>query len=479
MFLDIYLLFLSLVATFGIIELVVYVLRLRVENQALRNEGDNLNSALKYMEDMHRLFTELFRMCFTVLDLGQHILEKLFPDGGSCISMHGPVLRKMFEYVLHSDLPFNFLLSGFCFAFKVHSSFTDFQIFCRAFARYIYANQMRLPGTSFIVTAIEPVRGEAKFRSRNNIRVYTSYVFVVRFNDKNSKTSYVLKFECDAGNWCPEEDFDVNVLEFHATRGLSAMLNGRPLPVLSVVRAICEKSAQWNIIPDAHFSSLRNLISMMSDMYSLHGCPCIVETDTCPFSLDSSKFALEFSGCACAPHDRRISVAMLCQRLESDPLSSLICPYCKRAFPLLTHEPNRRQKGFDLSCIDEELSAEEIKILQSEAQASVLEMKFEPTDMTLLLEQLSDIGKAPFPRRYRIRRDQPHLLLFFGGESQDGSDDDDDADADDDDVADDVADDDADADDGYYDDSDDDGYYDDSDDDSSNYGDNRWDSDSD
>ena len=417
--LDVFLLFLSLVATFGLIELVEYVLRLRVENQDLMNETIDLNSALKNMEDMHRLFTELFRMCFTVLDLGKHILEKLFPDGGSCISMHGPVLRKMFEYILHSNLPFDFLCSGFCFSFKVHSSFADFLIFAKAFARYIYGNKMLLPGTTFIVTAMEPVRGVAEFRSNDKIRVYSSYIFVVRFYDKNSQRSFVLQFKCDAGDWCPEEDFDVNVLEFHATRGLSAMFNGRPLPVLSVVRAICEKTAQWSIISDAHFSSLRNLISMMSDMYFLRGCPSIVETERCPFSFESSKFALEFSGCACAPHDRQISVAMLCQRLKSEPLSKLNCPYCKTEFPFLTHEPNRVLKGFDLSCIDEELSAEEIKILQSEAQASVVKMVFESTDddATLLLEQLFDIGKAPFPRRYRIPRDLLDSLLFFGGES--------------------------------------------------------------
>jgi len=418
--LDAIFLFLSLVATFGVIELVEMVLRLRVENQALRNETVDLNSALKNMEDMHRLFTELFRMCFTVLDLGQHILEKLFPDGGTSISMHGLVLRKMFEYMLHSNLPSGFFHSDFCFTCKVHSSFADFQIFARAFARYIYAAQMLLPGTSFIVTAMEPVRGVAEFRSGDNFRVYSSYVFVVRFYDKNYQRSFVLQFKCDAGDWCPEGDFDVNVLEFHATRGLSAMLHGRPLPVLSVVRAICEKTAQWSIIPDAHFSSLRNLISMMSDIYALHGCPSIVETERCPFSFESSKFALEFSGCACAPHDRQISVAMLCQRLKSEPLSSLMCPYCKTEFPFLTHEPNRLLNRFDLSCIDEELSAEKIKILQSDAQASVVKMEFESKDdddATLLLEQLSVIAKAPFRRRYRIPRDQLDLLLFFGGES--------------------------------------------------------------
>lgn len=424
--LDIFLLFLSLVATFGMIELVVYVLRLRVENQALLNEVKHLNNELKYMEDMHRLFTDLFRMCFTVLDLGQQILEELFPNGGSCISMLGPVLRKMFEYLMHSDLPPGFIQSGFCFTFKVHSSFADFQIFARAFARYIYGNKMVLPGTSFIVTAIEPLRGRAEFRSRDQIRVYTSYIFVVRFYDKNSKRSFVLQFECDTGDWCPEENFDVDLLEFHATRGLSAMVDGRTVPALLIIRAICEKSAKWNFRPEAHFSSLKNLISMISEMYSLRDCPCIVATDTCPFSFESSRFALEFSGCACT-QERRISIEMLCQRLKSDPLSSLKCPFCKTIFPFLTYEPSRPQDrfSFDLSCLDEELRPEKLRELQSDAQASVVKIDFESTDdeATLLLKQLFDIGKAPFPNHRRIPRDLDELSLFFGEESDDESDD--------------------------------------------------------
>jgi len=425
--LDILFLFFSIVATFAMIELVESVLRLRVENQALKEEKQALQNEVKYMEDMHRLFTDLFRMCFTVLDLGQHILEELFPNGGSCISMLGPVLRKMFEYMVHSDLPFGFLRSGFCFTFKVHSSFSDFQIFARAFARYIYANQMLLPGTSFIVTAMEPVRGVAKFRSRDNIRVYTSYVFVVRFYDKNSQRSYVLQFKCDAGAWCPEEDFDVNILEFHATRGLSAILNGRMVPVLSIIRAICEKSAQWSIISDAHFSSLKNLLSMRSGaMYSLHGCPYIVETDTCPFSFESSKFALEFTGCNCVPHERKFSMEMLCERSKSD-LTSLKCPFCKVVFPYLTYKPSRPQDqfSFDLSCLDEELSPE-IKRLQSEALASVVKMVFQSDnlDAELLSEKLLNACKAPFPKRCRPRRDDPlDSLLFFKSESDDESDD--------------------------------------------------------
>jgi hypothetical protein len=425
--LDIFFLFLSLVATFAMIELVEAVLRLRVENQALVEEKQAYENDVKYIEDMHRLFTDLFRMCFNVLDLGQQILEELFPNGGSCISIHGPVLRKMFEYMMHSDLPFGFLRSGFCFTFKVHSSFADFQLFARAFAQYFYTNQMILPGTSFIVTAMEPVRGRSEFRSCDKTRVYTSYVFVVRFYDKNSQRSYVLQFLCDAGGWCPEEDFDVNILEFHATRGLSAILNGRMVPVLSIIRAICEKSAQWNIIQDAHFSSLKNLLSMRSDMYSLHGCPCIVETDTCPFSLESSKFALEFFGCHCVPHERKISMEMLSERSKSD-LSSLKCPFCKVVFPCITYEPNRAQDqfSFDLSCLNQVLSPE-IKRLQSEAQASVVKMVFrsdsDDLDAELLSRKLSNACKAPFPKACRPRRNPLESLLFFKSEFDDESDD--------------------------------------------------------
>jgi hypothetical protein len=285
---------------------------------------------------------------------------------------------------------------------------------------------MLLPGTSFIVTAMEPVRGRSEFRSCDNTRVYTSYVFIVRFYDKNSQRSFVLQFECDAGNWCPEEDFDVNILEFHATRGLSAMLNGRMVPVLSIIRAICQKSAQWNIIPDAHFSSLKNLLSMRSDMYSLHGCPCIVETDTCPFSFESSKFALEFTGCNCVPHERKFSMEMLSERSKSN-LGNLNCPFCKVGFPYVTYEPNRPQDqfSFDLSCLNQVLSPE-IKRLQSEAQASVVKMVFrsESDDLNaeLLSRKLSNACKAPFPKRFRPRRDPLESLLFFKSESDDESD---------------------------------------------------------
>jgi len=424
MFLDILLLFLSLVATFALIELAVYVLRLRVEVQGLREENQGFQSEVKYMEDMHTLFTNLFRMCFTVLDLGQHILEELFPNEGSCISMYGPVLRKMFEYLVHSDLPVQFLESGSCFTFKVHSCFVDFCIFARSFARYIHANQMRLPGTSFIVTSMKPVRPKAEYRSCDQVRVYRAYVFVVRFYDKNSKRSFLLEFKCDAGAWCPEEDFDVNLLEFHATRGLSAMLNGKMVPVLAIIRAICEKSTQWNIIRDAHFSSLKNVISMMeSNMYSLHGCPSICPTERCPFSFESSSFALEFSGCKCAPHVREISVGMLCQRLKSDPFSTLKCPFCKVEFPSMAYEPNRSPNSFDLTCLDEELSAAEIHRLQSDAQASVVQMVFQSADLEAkhLQEQLSNTGKARFSRYYRIPKFPDPL--FFGEESDDESDD--------------------------------------------------------
>ena len=121
--LDIFFLFLSLVATFGMIELVEAVLRLRVENQALVEEKQAYENEIKNIENMHRLFTDLFRMCFNVLDLGQQILEELFPNGGSCISIHGPVLRKMFEYMMHSDLPFGFLRSGFSLLLRyIHPS---------------------------------------------------------------------------------------------------------------------------------------------------------------------------------------------------------------------------------------------------------------------------------------------------------------------------------------------------------------------
>jgi hypothetical protein len=428
--LDIFFLFLSLVATFGMIELVEAVLRLKVENQALNEEKQAYKNEVKNIEDMHRLFTDLFRMCFNVLDLSQQILEELFPNGGSCISMLGPVLRKMFEYMMHPDLPFDFFHSGFCFEFKVHSSFADFQIFARAFARFIYSIDMLLPGTTFVVTAMEPVRGRSQFRSCDRTRVHSSYLFVVRFYDKNSQRSFLLQFECDAGNWFPKENFDVNTLEFHATRGLSSMVNGRMVPVLSIIRAICEKSAQWNIIHDAHFSSLENLLSMRRNgaMYSLHGCPYIVATDRCPFSFESSRFALEFSGCDCHPHERKISMEMLCERSKSD-LSSLKCPFCKVAFPCVTYEPNRPQNqfSFDLTCLNQVLSPENSRELQREAKASVVKMVFrsesDDLDAELLSRKLSNASKAPIRKHFRPQENPIDSLLFFKRESDDESED--------------------------------------------------------
>jgi len=68
------------------------------------------------------------------------------------------------------------------------------------------------------------------------------------------------------------------------------------------------------------------------------------------------------------------------------------------------------------------LSAAEIHRLQSDAQASVVQMVFQSADLEAkhLQEQLSKTGKAPFSRFYRI----PEFPdpLFFGEESDDESD---------------------------------------------------------
>ena len=340
---------------------------LLVENQKLHQEL----LTVKEQNDLKRLAIQMFCLLFNTLQLSQQILENLFSNDPTVrASASGPMIRKMFEFVTHLLLPSNFLDSGNSIDIILHTGINQFMEFSIAFAKFIYASNMELPGCDFIVCSIsEPKKAKRKFSSDGS-RVYEFVKFEVSFYCRNTRKTFKIVFSCDHGRTFPQEDFVVNSLTFDSIRGFSSLVNGSPVPVLQIIMGIINQRAQWTRLPDAHFSGIRRVLELRS--YVLHGCPFVTSTDFCPFSQEKSKYALEFSGCRCGI-DRSISIGMICGFLKSNPNSPLRCPFCKEILPNLTHEPDcdPASKSFDLSCIEDAnfLRTHELRRLQEEGRS--------------------------------------------------------------------------------------------------------------
>ena len=347
---------------------------LLVENQRVCQQLKAANDALvpvQEQNELRRFAIQMFSLFFNTLQLSQEIMEKLFPNDPTVrASSHGSTIRKMFEFVTHLLLPSNFFDSGDSIDIKLHTGIGQFIEFSIAFAKFIYASNMELPGGDFIVCGMDnPIKEQSKY-SMDGSRVYEAVIFVVYFYCRNTRKKYKIVFSCDHGRTYPKEDFDVNSLTFDAIRGFSSLVNGSPVPVLQIIMGIMNRRAKWNRLPDAPFSGILRVLELRNK-YVLYACPFVTRTDFCSFSLEPSKYALDFSGCRCGI-DRSFSISMLCEFLVSNPNTPLRCPYCKEILPNLTHENfDPTSVAFDLSCIEDSnfLEPGELKRLQEEGRS--------------------------------------------------------------------------------------------------------------
>jgi hypothetical protein len=229
--------------------------------------------------------------------------------------------------------------------------------FARAFATYIYHNEMVLPGTDFIVTGLEKPRMCQKSVSSDGSRVIECAKFLVTFYDRETKKVFRLDFSCDAGYNPTLVDFDVNALTL-SSRGFEALVKGNQVPVLEIIRKIMARKANWCVDPDWHPSAIGRVMKMFSQCYLLYGCPSISETEFCPLLQGGSDHSLEFSGCNCATSSGEsmevtLSLEMLCGYLTTRRNQGPVkCPLCRGNFTELTHEMDRDVVApFDLSSI--------------------------------------------------------------------------------------------------------------------------------
>jgi len=364
---------------------------------------------MQQQQGTRRFATSLFSVCFSILQLSQEILVKLFPDDQTVhATVSGPTIRKMFESVTHSHLPLNFFDSGDSINIKVHTGIDQFMEFSLAFSRFIYAANMELPGSDFIVCDMKKPRKVKRVLSNDGQLVYEFVNFVVSFYCRNTRKKYKIVFSCDAGHSFPQEGFDVDSITFDAIRGFDARAQGSQIPVLQIIMGIVNRRAQWYREPNAHFSGFGRVLALLGTrMYVLHGCPFVSKTDFCPFLQGASKYALEFSGCSCN-QDRIVSIGMFCEFLRSNPDSPLCCPFCKDVLQNLTHEPDCAPESFDLSCIDHEnvLNPGELLVLQEDGM-SVPRIfglaESPPSEIDEIRDQLSSFQKV----RHRWSRLQP------------------------------------------------------------------------
>jgi len=423
---------------------------------------------MQQQHDIRCFATSWFSVCFSILQLSQEILVKLFPDDQTVhATVSGPTIRKMFESVTHSHLPLNFFDSGDSIDIKVHTGIDQFMEFCLTFTKFIYAANIELPGSDFIVCSIKQPRKVKRVLSNDGQLVYEFVNFVVSFYCRNTRKKYKIVFSCDAGHSFPQEGFDVDSITFDAIRGFDARAQGSQISVLQIIMGIVNRRAQWYREPNAHFSGFKRVLDLLrTRMYVLHGCPFVSKTDFCPFLQGASKYALEFSGCSCN-QDRIVSIGMFCGFLRSNPDSPLRCPFCKDVLQNLTHEPDCAPESFDLSCIDHEnvLNPDELLVLQEDGM-SVPRIfglaESPPSEIDEIRDQLSSFQKvghrwSRLPPLPELQADD--AALFFPHNPIEDSDADPEPESDDDD--DDQADQADQADQGYQDDQADQGYQDD------------------
>ena len=348
------------------------------ENQNLRQKLKTVQAAndalrpIQEQNDLKRLANQMFCLLFNTLQLSQEILENLFRNDPTVrASASGPMIRKMFEFVTHLLLPSNFFDSGDSIDIMVYTGINQFMEFSIAFAKFIYASNMELPGCYFIVCGMSKLKKVKRNFSSDGSRVYEAVIFVVSFYCRNTRKTFKIVFSCDHGRTFPQEDFNVNSFTFDSIRGFSSLVNGSFVSVLEIIMEIMNQRAQWTRLPDAHFSGICRVLELRK-RYIIYGCPFVTSTPFCPFSQDYSKYALEFSGCRCGI-DRSISIGMICGFLKSNPYSPLRCPFCKKILPNLTHEPDcdPASKSFDLSCIEDAnfLRTLELRRLQEEGRS--------------------------------------------------------------------------------------------------------------
>lgn len=418
---------------------------LEARTKALEAENQEANQKIESfvpIQAQHyirRFTTSWFSTSFSVLKLSQEILDKIFPgDRTVHATMSGITIRKMFEVLMHHLLPTNFFDSGDSIDIKLHTDINQFMEFAKAFARFIYAANMELPGGDFVVCGINEPRKVQRVLSNCGHRIYEFVKFVVSFSCRNTKKIYKIVFSCDAGHSFPQEDFDVDSLTFDVIRGFDACVNGSQIPVLQIIMGIMNRRAQWNRLPNAHFSGFLRVMNLRkTKMYVLHGCPSVSKTKFCPFSQDASKYALEFSGCRCGI-DRSVSIGMLCGFLKSNLNSPLLCPFCKEGLQTLTHEPD-----FDpVSCIENAnvLQQVELQRLQEDGRSFPRNFGLDvgaspPSELDEIRGKLSDLAKVRRP--WSVLPDLPELPkddadLFFPVNPDEDSDPEPESDSDDD-----------------------------------------------
>lgn len=427
--------------------------RLEVECRKLSDENQKAMSELKdakmridelvpmqEQNKVKRFVTSWFSTMFSILQLSQEILDKLFPSDQTVhATVIGTSMRKVFEFVTRSLLPLDFFNSKDSIDIKIHSSIDQFMEFAKAFAKFIYALEMQLPGNSvFIVCGMDEPKKVQRILSNDGHRVYEATKFVVSFYCRNTKRKHKLVFSCDTGFTFPQEDFDVNSITLDTVRGFDTCVHGPHIPILQIIMGIMNQRAQWNQLPNSHFSGLEKVLAMKGG-YVLHGCPSVTKTDFCPLLQDKSKYALEFSGCKCNL-DRCISIEMLLGFFKSERENhTLRCPFCKEILQNLAHEPDYDSSVFfDLSCIDTVLKTEELRNSQEDGRSipRILGLNTSPlTEIEQIRESLASFAKVR--HSWSILQDLPILskddaALFFPFNPDEESDPEPEAESDDD-----------------------------------------------
>jgi hypothetical protein len=382
------------------------------QNQELHRElqtAKAANDALVPMQEQYeaRCFAiQMFRLFLNTLQLSQEILEKLFPDDPTVrASAFGSTIRKIFEFMTQPLLPSIFFDSGDSINIKLHTGIDQFMEFSKAFTKFIYSSKMKLPGCDFFVCSINEPRKVQRIFSSDGSTVYEFVKFVVSFYCWNTRKIYKIVFSCDHGRTFPEEDFDVNSLVFDAIRGFSSLVNGSSVPVLKIIMGIMNRRAQWTRLPNAHFSGILRVLELRKT-YVLHGCPFITSTDFCPFSQDTSNYALKFSDCRCSTN-LSVSIGMLCDFLKRNTDSPLRCPFCKEILPNLVHESDcdPASFSFDLSCIEATnvLKQNRLKRLQEKGRSfpKIFGLDKKPSsELDEIKENLLSSVKVCYPRSH-------------------------------------------------------------------------------
>lgn len=347
---------------------------LRAENRALREKVEDRDGVVKYNLNIHNM-SLFFRFYFLVTMASQAICKEIFADDESvCVVAYGSMLRKMFEFLTTPGHPSKFFEVR-DFDFKIQCSRSQFLLFVRAFASFIYTHEMKFPGTDFVIVGIEKPIVHRSVISRDN-HVIERMKFIVSFFCQRTKKFYKLDFSCDDGSNPDILDFDVNALVLDK-KGIHAKRNGRDFPWLTVVRKIIDREAEWCMTDLWHISSIGRILKL-SPFYRLFECPYICKTEFCAILQESSKWALLFSGCNCADvSGQERTVEMSVQGLlgflemlkkQNQDIGNVQCPMCRGYYvTMVCTEELDKKPQFDLSKLFKFPEPPSLKTLQEKS----------------------------------------------------------------------------------------------------------------